>query len=45
MHRYTFRKWLETLLKSIIYDGSLISCVNPMLYASRMLRFIDSVTD
>lgn len=44
-HRYTFRKWLETVLKGLLYDRRQISCVEPRLYAHRFVRFIDAVSE
>lgn len=38
--RYTLKKRLETMMKSLLYDRSKISCVNPVLYAARFLEFM-----
>lgn len=43
-HRYTFRKMLETWLKSWIHDASQISCVNPHKYSDRMIEFMGRTT-
>ncbi|KAJ1436078.1 hypothetical protein B484DRAFT_445853 [Ochromonadaceae sp. CCMP2298] len=45
LQQYTFRKWLETLLKGFFWDRRKISCVPPRFYASRFLGFIDENTD
>jgi hypothetical protein len=45
LHRYTLRKWLETLLKGFFYDRRRISCVEPRFYAQRFVRFIDAVAN
>jgi hypothetical protein len=43
-YRYSFRKWLETMLKGFLYDWRQISCVEPRYYAQRFARFVDSVS-
>eukprot|EP01042_Synura_sphagnicola_P001785 gene1785-2096_t len=40
LQRYTFRKWLETLVKGLYSDASKISAVHPDRYARRMIDFI-----
>ena len=40
LQRYSFRKVLETLLKSFFDDVTKISCIPPTHYARRMLTFI-----
>jgi hypothetical protein len=44
LQRYTFRKLMETLLKSLYCDGKKISCVRPRMYAERMMDFIVGLT-
>jgi 1-phosphatidylinositol-4-phosphate 5-kinase len=39
---YTLYKRVEHLAKSFKYDGDTISAVDPVLYASRFLRFMSS---
>ncbi len=40
---YNRRKQAETLLKSVVYKRDAISAVDPALYASRFLEFVDRV--
>jgi 1-phosphatidylinositol-4-phosphate 5-kinase len=40
---YNRRKQAETLLKSVVYKRDAISAVDPALYASRFLAFVDRV--
>lgn len=40
---YNRRKQAETLLKSVVYKRDAISAVDPALYASRFLGFVDNV--
>eukprot|EP01031_Cornospumella_fuschlensis_P033783 gene33783-40878_t len=44
LQRYSLRKRLETLVKGWYQDAAGISCVSPVAYAQRLLRFIDLVT-
>lgn len=44
LQKYSFRKWLETLLKSLFHDPRKISSVDPELYARRCYAFISHVT-
>jgi hypothetical protein len=44
LQQYTYRKTLETWLKGMIYDATKISCVNPVLYARRLIAFINKYT-
>lgn len=41
LQKYSVRKSLETMLKGLLYDKAKISCVNPVLYARRMIAFIN----
>jgi len=40
---YNRRKMAETLLKSVVYKREAISAVDPVLYASRFLQFVERV--
>ena len=44
LQKYSFRKWLETLFKSLFHDARKISSVDPELYARRCYAFISHVT-
>lgn len=44
LQAYTFRKFLETLFKSLYCDGKRISSVNPGFYAKRLVEFIQNIT-
>jgi hypothetical protein len=44
LQKYSFRKWMETLLKSLFHDPRKISSVDPELYARRCYAFISHVT-
>lgn len=44
LQKYTFRKVLETYIKRLMHDGGKISCVHPMLYARRLIAFINRFT-
>ena len=44
LQKYSFRKWLETLIKGLFHDPRKISSVDPELYARRCYAFISHVT-
>ena len=44
LQKYTFRKVIETLIKSLYADRKKISAVNPSYYSKRLLEFLANIT-